>query len=303
MKFFKYVIIGILLLIGVVYLLLQTCNIPSDYPVGDFHAIVISDIHISNDETKDQRLMQLIQNINAGDFPGVKFLVANGDIVSRVFSDYTHDNPDTSDSRLKRAMVLLRQLNIPFYLVMGNHDYKIGPDRDSDGYFSENEILKMESIWKRETGFMPYYKFEFNGWRFILLNSFRGRYLNQHFDADQVGWFQEILKEKKPTILFSHFPIKTDHFKLWCKPKDLIRPENESQFMTILKENKDQIKAIFVGHGHRWVHDTLFRTIPVYETDSFGDSDGLPYHIIGFDEQTNQIQVSRSPAIQNKEVD
>ena len=271
------------------------CNTPSQYPPGDFHAIIISDIHISNDETKDQRLTELINQINSDRYPGVKFGVVTGDVVSRVYSDYTPENPDTSDSRLRRAVTLLNQLEIPYYLVMGNHDYKIGPDRDSDGYFPESEILQMESIWKRETERAPYYVFEHSGWRFIVLNSFRGRHLNRHFDDEQLDWLQSLLTDDKPTLLFSHFPIKTDHFRIWCKPKDLIKPDNEPRFFNILKENKHQIKGIFVGHGHRWVKDRLYDTIPVFETDSFADSDGLPFRVIGFDTQAEKIHVARSP--------
>ncbi len=282
-----------------VFPLIFFCNSPSVYPPGDFHAIVISDLHISNDETKDQRLTQLINQINSGMYPGVKFLILTGDVVSRVYSDYTEDNPDTSDSRLQRALSLLDQLNIPYYLLMGNHDYKIGPGRDSDGYFPESEILQMESIWKQETGYPPYYDFECNGWRFIVLNSFRGRHLNRHFDEEQLNWLQSLLTEGKPTLLLSHFPLKTDHFRIWCKPKDLIKPDTESRFFNILNENKHQIKGIFVGHGHRWVQDQLFDTIPVFETDSFADSDGLPFHVIGFDRQNKVIHVVRSP-IQEK---
>lgn len=271
------------------------CNTPSLYPPGDFHVIIISDIHISNDKTKDQRLTELINQVNSGVYPGIELLIVTGDIVSRVYSDYTPENQDTSDSRLRRSVDLLNQLEIPYYLVMGNHDYKIGPGRDSDGYFPESEILQMESIWKQETGRAPYYNFEYNGWRFIVLNSFRGRHLNRHFDEEQLDWLQSLLADQKPTLLFSHFPLKTDHFRIWCKPKDLIKPDNEPRFFNILNESKHQIKGIFVGHGHRWVQDRLFDTIPVFETDSFADSDGLPFYAIGFNVADEIIRVARSP--------
>ena len=290
-RILNYIVVTIILILLVLIVCIDT---PSDYPEGDFHALVISDTHISNDETKDKRLLQLIHQINENNFPQVKFLIVTGDVVSRIYSDYTDDNPDTSNSRLIKAVDLFNQLTIPYYLVMGNHDYKIGPDVDSDGYFAGEEILKIEKIWKRHTGLPPYYYFKYNGWHFIVLNSFRGRYLHRYFDEEQLDWFQNVMSADEPTVVFSHFPLKTDHYRIWCKSKDLISPELENRFFSILEEHKGQIKGIFVGHGHRWVRDRLGDTIPVYETDSFADSKTLPYYVIGFDGR-KKIHVARSP--------
>ena len=54
------------------------------------------------------------------------------------------------------------------------------------------------------------------------------------------------------------------------------------------------IKAIFVGHGHRWVQDTLFDEIKVYETNSFADEIELMYNVVGFDSLRQQITVAKN---------
>jgi hypothetical protein len=179
-----------------------------------------------------------------------------------------------------KADSIFDKLEIPYFLTMGNHDYKIDGNRDSDTYFPETEILEMEKHWKNVTGFEPFYAVNYKGWKFIILNSMRGRYLNRHFDEAQLDWFAKELSDSVPTVLFSHYPLKTDHLRIWCKPKDLITKKKEPCFYSILKRYKDQIKAIFTGHGHMWVRDRLYGNIPVFEVDSFEESEG--YYIAGF---------------------
>ncbi len=286
-------IFRISVLISVVFALLS-CSTIQRYPNGDFYAIVVSDTHVSRDKSKIERLNKLSEMINKGVLPKVRFVVNTGDVVSRVYGDYRENDPDSSDNRLRRAVTAFNQIQVPWYFAMGNHDYKIGPDRDSDTYFPQQEIEMMEDIWERETGFKPYYSFDHKGWRFVVLNSMRGRYLHCHFDDNQMIWLEDQLSNGQPTILFSHHPMVTDHFSLWAHPKDLINEENEPQFYKIVNENKKNIKGIFVGHGHRWVEDTLFDVIKVYETNSFADEDELMYYVVGFDSLKKEIAVAKN---------
>jgi 3',5'-cyclic AMP phosphodiesterase CpdA len=251
-------------------------------PPGDFRAIILADTHISSDRDKDGRLKTLVDRINRGDFPDAAFMIINGDCVSRVYKDYTEADPDTGENRVMKLKQMLEKLKIPTYLVMGNHDYKIGPDKDSDAWFSPEEIAGMERRWKRWTGFDPYYSFDVHGWRIIVLNSMRGRQLWRHFDEGQLDWLEKTLKPGMPTVLYTHFPLKTDHFRIWCKKKDLIRPEKESRFYAILKRHQADIKGIFTGHGHMWIRSRLFTTVQVFQTAAFGDAKGLPFHWAGF---------------------
>jgi len=280
----------------VIYFLIVAigCDSNDSYPQGDFYAVIVSDTHISRDESKIERLNKLSEMINKGVLPNVEFVVNTGDVVSRVYGDYRDGDPDSSDNRLRRAVGSFSLLRVPWYFAMGNHDYKIGPDRDSDTYFPQDEIEMMEVLWKRETGFQPYYSFDHKGWRYIVLNSMRGRYLHRHFDDDQMNWLNSQVSDEKPVILFFHHPMETDNFNFWAHPKDLITEENEPQFYKILNKYKINIKGIFVGHGHRWVEDTLFDSIKVYETNSFGDEDELMYYVVGFDSLTSAISVAKN---------
>jgi len=265
---------------------------PSNFS-ADFQAIVISDTHISNDESKDHRLAQLIEQINSHKFPSVELLLITGDLVAGVYGNSEPNIPDESNNRIKKLQALLGELKIPYYLILGNHDYRFNRSSDSDRYFSLEEILQTVQIWNKDAGIKPYYAAEHQGWKFICLNSMRGRYLNRYFDDEQLSWFEQQFHDGKPTILLFHHPVKTNHFKIWCKAKDLITPEKEPRFFDIVENHSQQIKAIFVGHGHRWVHDRLFSTIKVYETDSFGESKGMPFYLVGFDNHASTIHIEK----------
>jgi 3',5'-cyclic AMP phosphodiesterase CpdA len=290
--------IRILVLTSIIFILFS-CGTEQGYPKGDFYAVIISDTHISRDESKTERLSKLSEMINTGVLPNVEFVINTGDVVSRVYGDYRHGDPDSTDNRLRRAVDAFSQIYVPWFFAMGNHDYKIGPDRDSDTYFPQEEIEMMEVIWEGETGFKPYYSFDHKGWRFIILNSMRGRYLHRHFDNIQMDWFKNQLLDKKPTVLFFHHPMETDNFNFWAHPKDLINEENEPLFYKILTEYKTNIKGIFVGHGHRWVKDNLFDVIKVFETNSFGDENDLMYYVVGFDTLSSSISVAKNVVPEN----
>lgn len=247
-----------------------------------FKFIVISDIHISNDESKDQKLVGFIDEINKGKLSDAEFLVITGDNVSSYYA--SRNNGDgLENNRALKLIGILKNLEKPYLIALGNHDYKIDREKDSDAPFTFDEINNIEILWKEHGGVEPYYSIDHGNIRFVILNSMRGRYLNRSFDNEQINWLAEQMKEKKPTFLFFHHPIRTDNFRIWGKPKDLITPENEEKFFSILSKYKDQVKGIFVGHGHMWISDKLFNTIPVYETASFGEGKGLNYYSIEFD--------------------
>ncbi len=192
-------------------------------------------------------------------------------------------------------MKYLEASSIPVYLTMGNHEFKIDKGRDSDDPYEEDEIMEMEIIWEKFTGLQPYYSRIHKGWKLIFLNSMGGRHLDLKFDENQLNWLQKELQSEEPVLLFFHHPIMTDHFNIWAGLGEIVSKHSEPEFFQILLENSEKIKGIFVGHGHMWVYDKLFNKIEVYETDSFGDNEESPFHIIGIDILNEKIKVSRSP--------
>lgn len=254
--------------------------------------IVISDIHISSDQSKDDRLKTFINDFNQGKFSDIDLLAITGDNVSSYYSD-KNGGDGFDNNRTLKLMSMLKELKKPYLIALGNHDYKIDRNKDSDAPFTIDEINEIEKLWKDHAGLEPYYSMEINGYKMIVLNSMRGMYLNRRFDPDQMNWFADQMKDNLPVFLFLHHPFQSDNFKIWAKPKDLAKPESEEKYFAILSKYKSNIKGIFVGHGHMWIFDTLFNTIPIYETASFGEGSGLNYYRVSVDE-SGKVSVEKN---------
>ncbi|MFC2133971.1 metallophosphoesterase family protein [Bacteroidota bacterium] len=263
---------------------------------GDTFIAVISDVHISDDESKEERLSRLIERINEGANPKIERLIITGDCVSSVYKDSSKGEAE-GNNRLRKFIEFFKAISVPINPVMGNHDFKIDKSRDSDAPFDKSEIQQMEHLWTKITGFQSFYSADQNGWKLLFLNSMRGKYLNKSFDDEQLDWMASELQKGEPTLLFFHHPVETDNFRIWCKAKDLISIEPEPGLFNILSKYKSQIKGIFVGHGHMWVSDTLFDEIQVYETDSFGDNEEVTFAIIGLDNSKKNISVVKCVGI------
>jgi 3',5'-cyclic AMP phosphodiesterase CpdA len=277
------------------FLTVHGCGtISADYPPGDFYLLIVSDTHISNDESKLERLGELAGRINHGIIPGITMVINTGDVISSIYKKYDEKISDLQCSRLSQAVNAFDELKVPYYWVMGNHDYKIDSDRDSDTPFEKSEILMIESIWKELTGFDPYYAVFYRGWKFIFLNSMRGRFLRRNFDDDQLDWLKTELEEQIPVLLFFHHPLETDNFRLWRFNSGLISPETEAEFYQILADHQQEIKGLFFGHGHHFMADNLFGKIPVFNTASFADDETGPFLIVGFNDSEKRIEIGKS---------
>jgi len=273
----------------------------SDKLTGDSYIAVLSDVHISSSEGKDNRLKEFVKKVNSREL-NVDAVIVTGDCVSTVFAGETPEEHTTENNRLLRFNTMMSKLEVPYFFVMGNHDYKIDQSKDSDDPFTYEQILGMEKIWKDVTGFEAFHSAEVNGWKYIFLSSMRGRYLERAFDDEQLDWFAKELETDKPVLVFSHHPIDTDNFRMWCKSKDLITSEKEPKLFNILSAHKSKIKGYFVGHGHMWVSDKLYDTISVYETNSFGDSDDYTFSIIGLDNESQNISVKKFGDVKKEEL-
>lgn len=259
---------------------------------GPIKFIVISDIHISSDQSKDDRLKTFINEINNGKYSDTEFLAITGDNVSSYYSN-RNDGNGFENNRTLKLMSILKELKKPYLIALGNHDYKIDRNKDSDEPFTIDEINEIENLWKEHAGLEPYYSMEINGYKMIVLNSMRGMYLNKRFDPEQLNWLADQMKDNMPVFLFFHHPVQSDNFKIWGKPKDLATPEKEDKFFAILAKYKSKIKGIFVGHGHMWISDTLFNAIPIYETASFGEGSGLNFYRVSIDE-SGEVKVEKN---------
>lgn len=288
----KFLLITFLLL-GVNNSFAQDSSIENHYSI-----MVLSDIHISNDETKDNRMKDIVNSINAGDFKNLDLLVTTGDNVSSFQTD-RNAGKALSNQRGQRFYNIISKVKVPYLIALGNHDYKIDSDRDSDDPFSKSDIDTMEVLWKDIADLEPFFSYQHKGWNFIILNSMRGRYLDRFFDDDQMKFLENELQKEMPTLLFFHHPIETDNMKNLNRPTDIASPKTEPEFYRLVKEYKENIKGIFAGHIHRWLEDTIFESVPVYVTDSFADNGSSPYRLIGIDTVSNKMKTTAHEFINN----
>lgn len=279
-------------------LLLAGCGDDAADELQPFAAMVITDTHVTTKAGMDAaRIRTLVEQLNAGQHPTVELLFSTGDNTDTLWDKYDAADPSKGDLQLANFMDAVSGLKpeaAKFYPVPGNHDYKYDLSKKAE---TEAEVLELEKVWKKTTGHEVYFSVEHQGFLFVALNNFRGRRMGNgdYFDGDQMTWFEAQLKRALPTVVLFHYPIKTDNERFWTLDKSNVVPRSQARFFNAVAKHKDQIKAIFCGHGHVWVKDTLFTTIPVYETSSFGKT--FPsvdkYHLATCDPATGKVTVTK----------
>jgi hypothetical protein len=221
-----------------------------------FQFAVISDTHIidkyytgpeSNEE--DTRTMFLTKErleyargrINAMD-PPIDLTIIPGDFIhnypSQDWNFYLENQ-----TRIDIAKSITDAFDAPVYPALGNHDYDIPS--------ITREFTR--DLFKLKLGMDPYYKVDYEGFRFIILNNFLGATCdpsspdyNQDFGSlgrEQLTWLDGLLAEKKPAFIFLHYPlgfIKAGEFE-------------DIDLLTLLQKYKGTIKMVFAGHMHTWL--------------------------------------------------
>ena len=269
-----------------------------------FSFVVISDTHVrlpgkpdevtyENQENIDN-LEGVVARINA-ELPDAACVVITGDMVGCLYSDDTADYGIGEDNPAERFKSILDKLVLPYYPVLGNHDYQKGYDAVLEEGIMTEDIGRIEAVWKKVLGIDPYYADVIRGVRFIFLNSNRGparfdvcetnekeAYCTGSFDDEQLAWLESQLTQPERCLLFLHHPPLTDDpMHLWSMLTSF-QVQASDRFYEIVENNRSKIEAIFCGHGHLWCTDTLYETIEVFETSATGDHNGdaTSFHLV-----------------------
>ena len=158
----------------------------------------------------------------------------------------------------------LKNIQVPFYSVMGNHDLR-----------TMNSRRELEEImgYKNAT-----FSFDLKGYHFIILTTDiredlggddGGVYKAQCMSEKEINWLKEDLdKNKLPCVIFTHFGLAEDKQigNYWFEKK----PEaglmnNRKEVKNIIKRDNNII-AVFSGHQH-WTKQL--------------NEDGKDYYILG----------------------
>ena len=170
---------------------------------------------------------QAVRQINAMD---CDFVVICGDLVHHA-----------SDSAYDDFLRIKEELNIPCYLVPGNHDVGKVPNDTSLAYY-------------RQTLGDDYYTFIHKGYGFIATNSQLWKAnIGEESDTHD-RWFKDIMMaysaEERPVFVIGHYPLYIKH------------PEEEEQYSNLPAAKRKEILSLLVDHkvvaylsGHR--HESI----------------------------------------------
>jgi hypothetical protein len=182
---------------------------------ADFHFLVINDTHFEDKESGPW-LEKVVRQMKKHP-ERIDFCIHAGDL--------SHNG---LQEQLAPVRDVFAELGVPTYYVMGNHDYKT----DSN-YRSFLHLFP--------TSFN--YRFEHKGWQFIGLDTTQGTAATgSTIQRPTFRWLEETLPKldrKRPTVLFTHFPLGA------FVPG---RPQNAAELLTRFKEIN--LKTVFNGHFH-----------------------------------------------------
>lgn len=179
--------------------------------VKPFKFALITDTHIGSPNNNED-LQRTVDDINQN-MPEIEFAIVSGDVTE--FG---------SDKELTIAKNILDQLNVPTYVIPGNHDSN----------WSESGTNSFLTIFGTET-----FGFEHNGYKFFGLPSGPNMRMSPgQIPREGITWFNEQLEQtdkETPIIFVNHYPMDNS-LNNWFEVMDALKPYN--------------VKAMLCGHGH-----------------------------------------------------
>lgn len=200
--------------------------------------IVASDGHFGQPNTPyENNHKEFVRWVNQEKFQkGVDFLILNGDLI--------HDDP----TLLYDFKTVMKPLQVPYYVVRGNHD-RVAPD-----------------VWKSTFGYETNHSFTRDEYAFILVDTSneQGKYRCPDFDwvKNEINRYSNL----KGIFLFMHItPAKWTVHGVDC-------PELRKLF-----SDTPNLKAIFHGHDHNEDSVKTEGGKPYFFDGHFGGNWGTTY--------------------------
>ena len=264
--------VSVLLVIGMMLTLVAGCGKTTEEIVRAedtvYSVLQITDVHILNDEKKDEKAFRDITKMMDAAKPDL--IVITGDITSEA------DNL----TAIKTFGAFMEKLEIPWAFVYGNHDAEGDADKDAiDEYLLSLEYCVYERGDPAITGHGNYYRnvTDASGKPIMTLFMMDSNMYDEanggydHFHEDQIEWYkntvQSIAEETNgdaskvvPSLAFFHIPMqefktaydaaKKDGGKLFgYRFEDECPPIQDDQMFETMVE-LGSTKGVFVGHDH-----------------------------------------------------
>jgi outer membrane protein assembly factor BamB/predicted phosphodiesterase len=186
----------------ILFCLFILCGFIAQAQFKPFRFAFISDTHIgSPNGGAEEDLRRTVQDINQRN--DIAFVVLTGDITEL-----------GTNEQIKLAKQILDSLNVPWYIIPGNHDTG----------WSESGGVMFTTVFGSDK-----FSFEYNGIRFLGCAS--GPYVRMsdgHVPRDAVNWLDNELKKVKkdqPVVFLNHYPVDKD-LDNWYEITDRLRMHN-----------------------------------------------------------------------------
>lgn len=189
-------------------------------PDGKFRFIAVNDLHYITPECGNFLAGAINQMRKEA---RVDFVLVNGDLTEH--GELKH---------LQAVKELLRGLDMPAYVQIGNHDYS----KDSKNQNYTKVFPRRLTYW-----------FSHEGWQFVSIDTTEGlKYEKTKIQADTFNWVRANLgnwNKTKPLVICTHFPLGAGV---------RYRPENADALLDLFREHN--LVAVYSGHFHSLTHKT-----------------------------------------------
>lgn len=240
-----------LLLPVIISLSLVACSGNSDYK--DFKFAFMTDIHLIDQRNAVPGFMQAITTVNR---LHPDFVVTGGDLIM----DALGQRYSTADSLYNLYQATLKNLTMPVYNTMGNHEiYGLYPESGADSLGPEFG----EKMFEKRLG-RSYYAFSHKGCKFIVLNSIEETKGNSYIgkiDDVQAAWIRKELQvtdKKTPIVISTHIPFITAGTQRY-------RGTTEANDSSSVIYNGKEVLDLFIGYnlklvlqGHLHIVEDIF---------------------------------------------
>ncbi|MGN0030731.1 MAG: metallophosphoesterase family protein [Candidatus Gastranaerophilaceae bacterium] len=196
--------------------------------------IQVADVHLSvQSEFSMKVLNSAIDDINKQD--GISFVVFTGDNIN---------NP--KEENLKEFAKIVKKLNVPYYIALGNHDVYKSNGLSKVRYF---EVFKENNIFFPQR--KPNYKFSKKGFVFLIVDGAKEVIPGSvgYYREDTLNWLDKELTDnkKKDVVIFQHFPVEyPEGVESSLKTHKTYKVEDYQQLL----EKHTNVLAVVSGHFH-----------------------------------------------------
>lgn len=192
--------------------------------------VQVADSHF---RTKDAYRAEVLENT-------VRDINKEKDIAFVVFTGDNIDSPH--EEYLPEFMKIINKLNVPYYIVIGNHDVFKNNGLSKAHYL---EIVRDNNFFYKYK--KPNYVFQKDGFVFIVVDGAKEIIPGSigYYKEDTLKWLDKQLKKYKnnPVIILQHFPL------IATKEVKTHEVYQKEKYLDLL-DSHDNVVSIIAGHLH-----------------------------------------------------